>query len=280
MIAGTLCAGTASYAQLDTFGQNDKIADLPEQFHCKNAAVFKLVKTGLFYEGRDLDAKALTYFNEALRVDPKCADALFYRGNVYSGADQYKKAIEDYTAAITIAPAAAMYMKRALAYTAIFDLHKAITDMDQVLKLNPHNIGALQFRAKCFGKLKMNADALKDQSECIALQPRAPFFYYTRATTYKAMHQYQKAADDYSTIIKSMADDDEAYARRAECQVLLGKYDAAISDLTKVIKIDPKGARPYLLERASVYEKINKHSLALQDRVSAGQVHGHEGYLP
>jgi tetratricopeptide (TPR) repeat protein len=49
-------------------------------------------------------AEALTALNIALAMDARFDMAYFYRGNVYSGLEEFAKAAEDYQRAISINP--------------------------------------------------------------------------------------------------------------------------------------------------------------------------------
>ena len=74
--------------------------------------------------------KAVSDFNEAIRFDPKLADAYINRGNAWMDKGQFDKAISDYTKAIKINPRDAHnYNNRGIAYFSKREYEKAWNDV-------------------------------------------------------------------------------------------------------------------------------------------------------
>ena len=48
--------------------------------------------------------QSVFYFNKALEIDPKYADAYYNRGTVYANKGQYNRAISDFNKVIKIKP--------------------------------------------------------------------------------------------------------------------------------------------------------------------------------
>jgi tetratricopeptide (TPR) repeat protein len=85
---------------------------------------------GIFYsnEKGDYD-KAISDHNEAIRLDPKNANAYINRGLTYEDKGDYDKAISDHNEAIRLDPKkVGAYFNRGLAYQAKGDYNKAIAD--------------------------------------------------------------------------------------------------------------------------------------------------------
>jgi tetratricopeptide (TPR) repeat protein len=60
-----------------------------------SAAVY--IERGLAYSKKQSYESALTEFNNALKIEPKNAAALYYIGDVYYYQDEYDNAISYYT---------------------------------------------------------------------------------------------------------------------------------------------------------------------------------------
>jgi len=85
----------------------------------------------------DLD-QAILDATEAIRLDPKFAEAYCNRGAAYGSKGEFDKAIADCTEAIQLDPGhAKAYRNRALAYRNKRELDKAVADYTEALRLEP-----------------------------------------------------------------------------------------------------------------------------------------------
>jgi tetratricopeptide (TPR) repeat protein len=118
-----------------------------------------------YLEKGDSDA-AIAAFTEAIRLDPKLANAYSDRGVAYEGKGEIDKAIADYTEAIRLDPKTALaYYNRGIAYARKGDLDKAIADYTEVIRLNPKLAQAYSNRAAAYEKKGENAKAEADFAE-------------------------------------------------------------------------------------------------------------------
>ena len=92
--------------------------------------------------------RAIAYFNKAIELNPRDADAYNNRGLAYfEGKGQYDKAIVDYNKAIELNPrSAAAYNNRGLAYGYKGKYDKAISDCNKAIELNPRSAAAYNNR--------------------------------------------------------------------------------------------------------------------------------------
>src|SRR5262249_6666537 len=72
---------------------------------------------GLAYEEEGKYAQAVADYTEAIRLDPRAADAYLHRGDAYFAQDDFDQAITDYDEAICLDPSLAVaYQHRGLAH--------------------------------------------------------------------------------------------------------------------------------------------------------------------
>ncbi len=82
--------------------------------------------------------KAIAEFTEAIRLNPKYAEAYDYRGQTYNEKGEYDKAIVDFTEAIRLDPKyAKTYNNRGVAYYLQGNFDKAIADYSEAIRLTP-----------------------------------------------------------------------------------------------------------------------------------------------
>src|SRR4029077_11704670 len=82
--------------------------------------------------------RAITDYNEAIRLDPKFAFAYNNRGSAYHDKGDTDRAITDYNEAIRLDPKLAFaYNNRGSAYHDKGDPDRAITDYNEAIRLDP-----------------------------------------------------------------------------------------------------------------------------------------------
>ena len=156
--------------------------------------------------------QSIAFFNKAIEINPRFAEAYNNRGNAYNEKGQYDKAISDYNKAIEINPRFGMaYYNRGAVYGAKGQHDKAIYDFNKAIEINPTYAKA----------------------------------YYNRGTVYGVKGQYDKAISDFSKAIEINPTYVKAYGNRGITHVKKGQYDLAITDWNKVIEINPKYSEAY-----------------------------------
>jgi tetratricopeptide (TPR) repeat protein len=100
----------------------------------------RLYTRSYYYKKKENYDKAIVYYDEVIRRDPKDAEAYYYRGDAYYGKNDYDKAISDYTEAIRLGLEpryVEVYYNRGKAYAEKGHYGKAIEDYESALRINP-----------------------------------------------------------------------------------------------------------------------------------------------
>lgn len=100
--------------------------------------------------------EAIEDFSAAIKLDPKCYRAAYFRGVVHNVLEDYGSALEDYDLSLSINPYQyfALY-RRAQAYWHLEDYAKTIADCDAALAIEPEREEAAALRRLAQAKLKM-----------------------------------------------------------------------------------------------------------------------------
>ena len=114
--------------------------------------------------------EALRDYTAVILLRGSLREAYFNRGTVYLNKKEYKAAIADLDMAINMDPkyTADMY-NRGLANYNADNLYPALTDFNNVLKLEPRNVNALIMRSYIYCAQSLNTAAAKDQEIAIQL---------------------------------------------------------------------------------------------------------------
>ena len=152
------------------------------------------------------DECAFNAAQEAIRLDPKNADALALRGFLY-------RANRDYDA--------------------------ALDDLNEAIRLTPENSMFYQVRSGIFEKKNMLKEAIEDQSA--AMKDNASHYDYAkRGSLYFKKDDFENALKDYTEAIRLKPDYENHYTMRAEVYRKLGKQAEAEADELKVKEFEDK----------------------------------------
>jgi tetratricopeptide (TPR) repeat protein len=103
---------------------------------------------GIEYARKSDYDRAISDYNEAIRLDPKYAFAYYNRGLVYNDQKNYDRAISDYNEAIRLDPKYAFaYYNRGLVYYIQKNYDRAISDYNEAIRLDPKYANAYRNRA-------------------------------------------------------------------------------------------------------------------------------------
>jgi TonB family protein len=142
---------------------------------------------------------ALNACSEAVRLDPKSADAYYCRATMYRDKGERDNAIADMNEAINLKPDnAAYYGLRALVYADTNAYDKALADMLKKIELLKSEATHYDYnsRGDFYFELGKYDDALKDYSEAIRLKPDYQYHYADRANVYEKLGKNDLAAAD------------------------------------------------------------------------------------
>jgi tetratricopeptide (TPR) repeat protein len=146
-------------------------------------------------------------YGKAIEIDPKFAEAFYFRGNAYSALNDAKGAISEYTKAIRIEPKFAdALLNRGLTMRETGNFDGAISDFSRVIKLN-----------------KKDANA-----------------YYQRGLSYLGKSDARRAIADFTTVIGAAPDFAEAYQQRALAYAKSGDPTRAQADQATAADIAAK----------------------------------------
>jgi tetratricopeptide (TPR) repeat protein len=135
---------------------------------------FGYIMRGMIWreQWHELD-KALTDYNEAIRLDPTRGWLYGNRGNAHSDKHDYDKAIADYTQAIKLDPKEPIsYSNRGIAWSNKKDYDKAIADHTEAIRLSPWDASSPNNRGFAWLAKKDYDKAIADYNEAIQLDSK------------------------------------------------------------------------------------------------------------
>jgi TonB family protein len=185
--------------------RNNPLARFTKQYSCTIAGEPEphsseeyLIRARKHLEGNysGFDQCAFGAASEAIRLDPKNAEALALRGHLYRLKKEYDSALSDLDEAIRLAPEKSLFFDvRASIYEEKGLLEKAIADLSSSIKLNETTY-KYAHRGALYFKLDDLENALKDYAEAIRLEPENENNYPMRAEIYRKLGKTAEAEAD------------------------------------------------------------------------------------
>jgi protein O-mannosyl-transferase len=264
----TLCF-SMTYVQVGTWKNSEILWTNVLQYY-KNAAV-PWNNRGVYYRELGQNEKALTDFNESIRLAPSAA-AYNSRGKVYFDMKKYPEAMKDYSAAIKEEPLLAeAYANRAAVYGTTNFVNEAIQDINKALEFEPNNVNALVNRGAAYLSTKQYDLSIKDLTRVIELEPNHQNGHLNRSLAYKESGQTEKALAD---AVKYVSLNPKNLGMWLECALAkrkLNRCAEAMKDYDEALKIDARVAAVYY-ERAKCQLALGNKSASVADAQLAKQL--------
>jgi tetratricopeptide (TPR) repeat protein len=173
-------------------------------------------------------------YNEAIRLDPKQANAYNNRGLVWHDKGDLDRAIGDHNEAIRLDPKdAEIYYNRGLVWHDKGDLDRAIADYSQAIQLDPKL--ALAYNNRCGARAAAGLDlqqALSDCDESLRLKPNDALTMGNRGFVYFRLNRLDDAIANYDASLKINSGNAYSLYGRGIAKLLKGDAAAGHADIT------------------------------------------------
>lgn len=249
-VATTASFSTSLISDVDRGYQSLKKGDYAEAKKCFMEALKANSRDANAYVGlariESNSQEAMNYCSQAIRINPKLADAYILRANANAFWKDYQQAINDYTRAINLHPLtlydetiANQYILRGDTYDLLGQPGKAMADFSTAIKIGDKRdkSWAYQKRGWAFEKQKKYKESMADFDAAIKLSPKETTAYSNRAITNLRFQKYNEAIADYTKVIAMSPKDGFAYAYRAKAYIGLGRKDLAHNDQKSAEKL-------------------------------------------
>jgi tetratricopeptide (TPR) repeat protein len=187
------------------------------------------------------------------------------RAGLHKGREDYRRAIDDYSAAIKLnGRQAVYYMNRSDTFLYAKQPDRALADANEAIRLDPNDetgyflrATALRDKGDCFA-------AIEDYTRAITRDATLSRTFVNRATCYERIGNPKAAIEDNTQALQLEPDDYIALNNRGIERTDIGHYDEAIRDLSEALRLNPKNALT-LYNRAYAYRETFQYDRALTD---------------
>ena len=231
------------------FDEAIEIANVVMAMDSNNSEAFYI--RGSAWRGMDDNDRAISDLTEAIRINPNFSDAYFDRGDIWSDEGEFERAISDYNDAIRIYPTDVAFNNRGYAFLQKDLYAEAIRDFTSAIDIDPEYTFAYINRGISFKEKKDYDKAIQDFSKAIDINPNLHSAFYNRADAWRKKLDFDRAIADYSEAIRLCPEDETFHFFRGGAWHSLEEYDRAIDDFTNAIKIKPNYATAFAFRGVS-----------------------------
>ncbi len=211
--------------------------------------------------------EALTLLSEIKMLDLHMGEYLLTKASIFSQLRDHKRAIKFFKEALehssTPEDNDEIYLDLAFEYEAENDHASAIIVLQEALKNNPNNEGALYELAFCYDLMGDYDKAIKCYSDFIDNNPYSFTAWYNLGNTFSKKEDFKQAiwAYDYSIIIND--DFGPSYYNLGNSYMGLDEFDSAIEAFKRCLEIDGDDAM-VLCNLGECYEQLSELDKAEQ----------------
>jgi tetratricopeptide (TPR) repeat protein len=187
----------------------------------------------------DQQWKALFYFQRAVRLNPRDAQAWCDLGDMYWFKENVPQAKIAYQKAIDLNPKLSKaYIGRAWLREGVKDYKGALADFEKAYTINPKDVEAMGDAAKLMDNIGRHKEAVALYTRVIETNPALYWPLVQRSTAYANLKDFSHAIADMTTLIKRAPEDPDFYEFRAQVYKKMGDKASAAADMAMMKKLN------------------------------------------
>jgi len=195
-----------------------------------------LYSLGLAFFWTEDYEKALPYFEEATKKNPRYAEAYSLVGYCYAELGRHAEAIEAYKQVIRINPDdAEAHRNLGVTYGKLGRYTEAIEAYKQAIRINPDYAELHYILGWTYGKLGRYTEAIEAYKQAIRINPDYAEAHYYLGMVYAILRRYTEAVEAFKQAIRINPDYAEAHYSLGVTYLLLGAKGSAL-DQYKILK--------------------------------------------
>jgi tetratricopeptide (TPR) repeat protein len=221
--------------------------------------------------------RALSCYEAALKINPKFAEAHYFRANILYDLGNVREAMDSYTIAIGLRPELIdAHLKPrpddrltdyspapAEIYSIARPAHR-ILEISESLNANPRQVNLLKQRADAYTRLWNYERAIADYNSSLAIQPDDARTLHLRGLAYEQLGQSDRALKDFQQAATTSPQLSDVYLNRGIEFGRMGNFRQSIDSLTEGIRLAPNNPDGYF-NRGTTYLQLGDFERAIED---------------
>ncbi len=184
---------------------------------------------------------ALTYFDEAIEIDPTHVRARLNRASIHMASENAQNALDDANILLELAPGLALAkLRRAEANMMLSNWDYAKEDLEQIVEDAPHHHHALTQLAACFISMKRPEKAEAPLNEALRLAPDHTDAWHQRGLLYLDWGREEAALNDFEAAVRCDGNHLDARLHIAAIHHEAERFSEASGAWSGVLAIEPE----------------------------------------
>jgi len=187
-------------------------------------------------------ADAVTYYNNALSLDPSYALALSGKAVALNALGQYSAALDSANAALAIRTSSDTLNARAYALYQLGRYDEAVAAYVNVTKQGTPTAATYCNLANAYAKTGNPDAALKSYAQCTNIDPHNADTWNQIGLIYMSQQKYSEALDAFNKATQETTQNAEIWNNKGEAYAALEQYDDASSCFKTALSLSPNYA--------------------------------------
>lgn len=215
--------------------------------------------------GKTKAQEAIVVCSQAINEEPNNLENYYWRSFSYAIIERWEKVIEDSNVILhQIHNDIQALHNRGYANYRMGKYNVALLDINQAIELDADYFDAYMTKAFICTYMKDIDNAIIAYTQALRIKPECEFIYLARGQLLLADGQTDSGINDLSIYIDSNQMMAEAYHNRGIGYLIKEKYNEALADFSKAIKLDSNNTNTYLY-RARAFSALGNKEGAAKD---------------
>lgn len=199
--------------------------------------------------------EALQAFDEAIRSEPESPDAYFNKGNVLDDLGRYAEALSAFEQAVRLDPTdARAYFNKGNMLKNLQRYEQALVAYNQAIRLDPSLAKAYISKGFVLDELRRHTEALACFEQAIRLDPTDAMAYNNKGFTLLNLKRHTEALACFEQAVRLDPDYTFAYNNKGTALLNLRRYNEALAAYEQAIRLDPTFIMAYENKSAALQQ--------------------------
>jgi len=209
----------------------------------RRSAAEQIFNKGNEYRAVDNCEKALSYFEQSIRIDHDYATAWFAVGNCNYDLGRYSEAGEAYKQVLRLEPEdAETHNNLGNVYIQLKRYDEALGSFKQSLRFDPNSAMTYSNMAVAYGRLGLHEEEVRLSKQAVRLNPNYATAHHKLARAYVTLERYNEAIESYKQVIRLNPSDAQACFDLGKTYGDIGRTDQELDWYKQVIRLKPSFA--------------------------------------
>jgi len=215
--------------------------------------------------------KAVSYYKQVLRINPKHFEAAFNAANMLYNANHAEEALTFYKQALSInSHYAEIHYNLGLCFLRLEKVDEACAVFKEATILNPRYVKAYIQMATIYVNKKDNARALEIYQDAIVINPNSFELYYRMGAVLRSLEHHEQAVTTFEKALEMQPTSTHIMLELANTLHMIDDYERALEMYKKVLEYNPNCSEAlynfgYTLKKCGDTAKAQEHmELAIQ----------------